>query len=202
MRVLMFLLLIGFSACGQQLSDKKHLIDPRARQLNDSATLVAMRSQDYSRALSLLEQATKIDSNFTTAYANKLSFQLQLKEFDQALQTAFKLKGLNPTAPDYYVTIGMVYSYKGDSALANNYFIEAAKRYDIILDTMNKANKVYEMLLMNKAVNLVLVGQQKKGNEILKQLYSEQRNEDYKEIIALFMNKTKQEILKSLMMPN
>jgi tetratricopeptide (TPR) repeat protein len=202
MRFLAYLLLFGFSACGQQTDSKKSIIDPKARKLNDSATTIVMKQQDYAKAISLLDQATEIDRNFLTAYVNKLSFQLQLKQFEKALQTALKLKELKPTAPDYYVTIGMVYSYKGDSALAKDYFTEATKRYDAVLDTMKKVNKAYDLLLMNKAVNLILVGQQQEGSEILKQLYTKEKNDINREMIALFMNKSKQEILESLIKTN
>lgn len=161
--------------------------------------MVAMKQQDYARAIALLDQATQIDSNFLTAYANKLSFQLQLKQFDNALQTAYSLNRINPNAPDYYVTIGLLYHIKGDTGSSKEYFTGAAVRYDKILDTMSMANKSYDMLLMNKAVNLVLIGQQKHGNDILKELYERQKDEAYREMLALFLNKTKDEIIKSLM---
>lgn len=202
MRFLSFLLLIGLSACGQQTNSKKHIVDPQARKLNDSATIVAMKQQDYATAIALLDKATQIDSNFLTAYANKLSFQLQLKQFDKALITAFDLKRIKPNAPDYYVTIGMLYDIKGDTVLSKTYFAEAATCYDKILDTMSTSNKDRDMLLMNKAVNLVLIGQQGQGNKILKQLYDRQHDEAYREMIALFMNKTKDEIIASLMQTN
>src|SRR6476469_10445863 len=109
MRFLFFLLTLSLSACGQQTDSKRSIIDPQARKLNDSATMFAMKQQDYAKAIALLDQATQIDSNFLTSYANKLSFQLQIKQFDKALMTAYNLKRIKPNAPDYYVTIGMLY---------------------------------------------------------------------------------------------
>jgi tetratricopeptide (TPR) repeat protein len=164
--------------------------------------MIAMKQQDYTKAIALLDQATQIDSNFLTAYANKLAFQLQLKQFDNALMTAYNLKRIKPNAPDYYGTIGMLYHIKGDMVSSRKYFTEAATRYDKILDTMSTTDKYRDMLLMNKAVNLVLLGQQEQGNQILKQLYQSQQNEAYKEMIALFMNKTGDDIIKSLMQAN
>ena len=55
------------------------------------------------------------------------------------------------------------------------------------------------MLLMNKAVNLILLEQEDHGNDILRQLYNRQQDEIYKEMINTFLNKTKKEIIESFM---
>lgn len=195
MRLPIIFLLIGFYACGQHLEKKNLVADPKAKQLNDSAVAIVMHSQDYNKAVSLFDQATNIDSNYYTAYANKLSYQLGLRKFDKALVTAKNLNRIKPESPDYFVIAGIIYAEIGDKISSQKYFIEAATHYDKILDTMSKENKHYDDLLMNKAVNLILVGQQQKGNDILKQLYDKQKGGSYKEIIFSFMNKTRQEII-------
>lgn len=195
-------LLIGLYACGQQSGNKIHPLDPRAKQLNDSAMFVAMQTGSYGQAIELLDQATRIDSNYLTAYGNKLIFQLELKKFEEALITANNLIRINPDAPEHFANFGMIYECKGDTVLSKKFFTQAAKRYDIILDTMNPANKDYDLLLMNKAINLVLVGEQQKGNEILQELYIKQKDETNKQLITLFINKSKQEILNYLLQTN
>lgn len=198
MRVSILFLFIGLYACGQQSSNKKNTVDPNARRLNDSAMQVAMHTQDYDNAIALLEQAILIDSNYLTAYANKLSFQVQLKRFDQALQTAFKLKSQRPQSPEYYVTIGMLYHFKSDTGSSIKFFKEADAFYSNIFDTMKVANPHYDMLLMGKAINLVFIGQQIEGNRVLKQLYDKSKDEIFKEMLSSYMNKSKQAILDDL----
>ena len=202
MRFSILLLLTGFYACGQQSENKKHVVDPKARQLNDSATSIAMHAQDYNKAISLLDQATQIDSNYLTAYANKLSFQLELKQFDKALATAKNLNRIKPEAPEYFVSIGLIYEHMGDTTSSNKFFNEAVNRYNKILDTMSTVNKDYDLLLMNKAVSLILVGQQQKGNDILKGLYDKQKDESYREMLSSFMNKSRKDILDNLRQTN
>ena len=60
---------------------------------------------------------------------------------------------------------------------------------------MGRNNKKYDILLLDKAVNLIIIDKQKEGNEILKQLYNKKTGENDKALIASFMNKSKQEFL-------
>lgn len=195
MRQLVLFLLIGFSACSQQPEKKKYSIDPRARQFNDSAISITMYSQDYKSAIQLLDEAIKIDSNYYIAFVNKLSFQVELNQFDKALETAKELHRIKPAAPDNFSLIGMLYEKIGDTLLSKQYFKDAGAQFNKILDTMNVKNKYYEILLMNKAVNLIFMGDQQKGNDMLKQLYNKTNDEAYREMLASLINKSRQEIL-------
>jgi len=196
MRLIILLILITLSACGQQ---SKYSIDPRAKKLNDSAVNIVMRTNNYDKAIELLDEAIKIDSNYPTAFANKVSFQLQLKQFDKALVTSKNLLRIKPNAPDYIVMIGMINEQLGDTVSSKKYFTQAAKIYDDILDTMETTNKNYDMYLINKAVNLIFLGQQQTGNDILKKVYSNTKDEVEKEFISEFMNKSKQQILSEIL---
>jgi tetratricopeptide (TPR) repeat protein len=176
MRFLTILLFIGFCACGQQSSVKKVTINPKAKKLNDSAMLIAMQDQNYEKAISLLNQATEVDSNYATAYSNKISFGLELKHYDQALNAALKLQEIRPGNPDYYFTAGIIYELKKDSIASKKQFTKAARLYDKILDTMYSGNKQLNMLLMNKAITLIFLGSKERGNEILTELYDKQKD--------------------------
>ena len=65
-----------------------------------------------------------------------------------------------------------------DSISSQKYFREAATCYDKMLDTMGRNNKKYDILLLDKAVNLIIIDKQKEGNEILKQLYNKKTGEN------------------------
>jgi tetratricopeptide (TPR) repeat protein len=196
MQFLALFLFITFSACGQQT--KNYSVNPKAKQLNDSAVFIAVHSNNYDSAITLLDKAISIDSNFTSAYANKTFFQLQLNQFDTALLTSKKLLGIKPNVPEYIVMTGMICEKLSDTISSREYFTQAAIIYDNILDTMSKTNKNYDGYLMNKAVNLIFLEQQQKGNDILKQVYNDKRNEADKELISMFINKSKQEIIDSI----
>ena len=175
MRLSIFFLLIALNVCGQQPANDEHSINSQARQLNDSALSIVRNTQDFAKAITLLDQATKIDSNYYLAFWNKISFQSELKQFDNALVTAKNLNRIKPESPDYFFIDGLIYDKIHDTISSQKYFIKAEVCYDKILDTMNKASKEYDNFLMNKAVNLILIGQQQKGNNILEQLYDKKR---------------------------
>ena len=141
-------------------------IDLKAKKLKDSATLIAMHQQDFVRAISLLDKATQIDSNYIGAYRNKLTFEMDLKHYDEALGVSLKILQLKPNNPDHYFTVGFLYNIQGDISTSKKYFTESAKRYDKILDTMPVSNSGYDMLSMNKGVALIFLEQQQEGNDI------------------------------------
>lgn len=196
MRRTLYFFIIGILSCRPQTHSKKHIADPLAIKLNDSAVNAVIQRKDYREAISLLNQATQIDSNYFLAYTNKLSFQLVEKQFDNALKTATRLNRIRPNAPDYYVTIGILNELNGDTVKSKVFYTEASKRYNAILDTMSSLNKEYDMFSINKAINLILIGQQQKGNDLLIEIYNRQKDSSYKEMLSTFMNKSKRDILK------
>jgi tetratricopeptide (TPR) repeat protein len=189
---------IIFIACSQNQQAKKYIPNPKAKQLADSAAMVLMYTNDKEKAIALLDQAIQIDSNYYLAYANKLGFQASLNRFNDALVTAKNLIRIKPQSPDAHTAVGMIYWKTGDSVSAINHFTKASTLFDKILDTMSKSNKYYESALMNKAFNFILLGQQEKGNEILRELYNKQTDEDQKKMYEQFLNKSRKEIIDDL----
>jgi tetratricopeptide (TPR) repeat protein len=190
-------ILTGLCSCGQTTS--KHKVDPAAVQLNNQAMeLVAfINNQDSSRkAISLLDKATTIDSNYFLGFYNKLMFHNQLKELDKAVLTVNKLIQLRPTAHDLYLTGGVLYERLGDTISSKTYFQKSLTICNSVLDTMSTKNRDYEMLVGNKAINLIMLGDQAKASEILKKLYDSQTDEELKKWTASLMNKNKKELLE------
>jgi tetratricopeptide (TPR) repeat protein len=191
-------LLFGLFSCGQTIS--KHTVNPYARKLNDSALRMTLQTNDscYQKAIFLFDQATAVDSNYFLAYWNKLVFQCQLKQYKKAVITSENLIRIRPIAPDLYFTRGGLYERINDTLSAKIDFQKALSLYDNILDTMSVGNRDYDMLFMNKAVDLIMLGEQIKGNELLKQLYDRQTDEGYKDLTLSFMNKNRKEVLEMI----
>jgi tetratricopeptide (TPR) repeat protein len=197
--VSILILFTTISACSQNTETTKYTPDPKAMQLSDSAVNLAMQSQtNYDVAIALLDQATKIDSNCYLAFGNKLSFQVGLKRYKDALLTAKNLIRIKPENPDGHVMAGGIYWKLEDSVSSIEHFTKAAVFFDKILDTMKTSNKMYETFLLNKAVNLILLGQDQKGDKILKELYNNQKDEVHREMFGMFLNKSKDQILNDL----
>lgn len=192
-------LLIGLCSCGQNAGKLK--VDPAAVQLNNQAmTLVAfIDNLDSSRkAVTLLDKATAIDSNYFLGFYNKLMFYNQLKQFDKAILTVNKLIQLRPTAHDLYLTGGLLYERLGDTVSSKSYFEKSLAMCNSVLDTMSTENRDYEILVGNKAVNLIMLGDQIEANELLKKVYDRQTDVEQKKWTASLMNKNKKELLQLL----
>ena len=200
MKTLKFLiafLLIGLCSCGQNAG--KRQVDPAAVQLNNQAmTLVAFIDNPDSskKAISLLDKATTIDSNYFLGHYNKLMFYNQLKQLDKATVTVNKLIQLNPTAHDLYLTGGILYERLGDTVSSRRYFQKSLVICNNALDTMSTEHRDYEMLVGNKAINLILLGDQTTANALLKKLYDSQADEQQKRWTASLMNKNKKQLLE------
>ena len=175
-------------------------MNPDVKKLSDSAAIIAshMGDSNYQKAILLLDKAIAIDSNYFIVYWNKLIFQSQLKQYGQAIGTAKNLIRLRPMAPDLYLTCGELYERTDDTLSAKDAFQKALSLYNNLLDTMSVGNSYYDMLFMDKAIDLVMLGDQIKGNEMLKQLYDRQTDESYKELISSFMNKSGAELLATI----
>ena len=63
---------------------------------------------------------------------------------------------------------------------------------------MSEKNKHYNDIKLNKAVALIMTGQQIKGNPILKQLYNTTTDTSYRQYYLLYMNKSRKQILDEL----
>jgi tetratricopeptide (TPR) repeat protein len=190
-------LLIAIYSCGHHSA--KNTVDPAAVELNNKAmTLVAFidNADSSNKAIILLNKATTIDSNYFLGHYNKLLFFNQLKQFDKAVLTVNKLIQLRPSAQDLYLTGGILYERIGDTVSSKQYFTKSLTICTAVLDTMSVTNRDYDMLLTNKAANLIMLGYQQQANEILKKLYDKQTDEELKMNTLLMMNKSKKQLLE------
>lgn len=156
-----------------------------------------MNDPDSSqKAISLLDKATAIDTNYFLGHYNKLMFFNQLKEYDKAILTINKLIQLRPSAHDLYLAGGILYERIGDTLSSKAYFTKSLTICANVLDTISFTNRDYEMLVGNKAINLIMLGDKENANEILKKLYDRQSDEELKKMTLSMMNKSKKQLLE------
>jgi tetratricopeptide (TPR) repeat protein len=199
--------LIALYSCGQKPA--KHKPDPAAVELNNMAmTLVAsIDNSDSSKiAIALLDKATTIDSNYFLGYYNKLMFFNQLKQYDKAILTVNKLIQLQPLTHDLYMAGGLLYERKGDTISSKRYFEESLTICDNILDTMSNKNRDFNMLVCDKAISLIMLGQQEEANKYLKALYDTIHDDsEYDKATKIWvlslMNKNKAELVDTFINP-
>jgi tetratricopeptide (TPR) repeat protein len=195
-------LLFALLSCGQKPAGYKP--NPVAVRLNNRAIALSLyinNKDSASKALILLDSATAIDSNYFLGYYNKLMFLNQLKEYDQAIAAVKNLVRLNPGMNDIYLTGGILFEKTGDTVSSRDYFEKSLRICNAVLDTMSVKNRNYDLLVTNKALALIMLGEQARGNLLLKQLYMNETDSLQKELTSSFMNKSKNEIINMVTNP-
>ncbi len=198
MRFLILILAITFFSCSQRKA--KHSISPDAKRLHDSAVDLVVHNMDYPKAITLLNQAIQIDSNYFSAYNSKFAFLGLSKSADlpEFLKTLKKLIELRPDLPDFYFYAGIISKKIGDSTLSQNYLDGAILHYNKILDTIKTDKVLREVFTINKGIALILLDQDTKGYNLLKQVYNEESDTAYKSNIDRLITMSKQSLVDSL----
>jgi tetratricopeptide (TPR) repeat protein len=201
--IILIIASFSLSACAQK--SNRHKIDPTAVKLNNMAidlSLYISNTDSAIKAIKFLDSATAIDSNYFLGYYNMLMFLNQLRQYDKAIVAIDNLVRLRPNASDIYMTGGIVYEKIGDTVSSRYYFQKSLKICTRVLDTMNVKNRDYNMLALNKAISLIMLGQTSKGNLLLSQVYENQTDSSQKELTRSFMNKNKVEIVEMATNPS
>jgi tetratricopeptide (TPR) repeat protein len=191
---------IALYSCGQNSAKRK--IDPSVTSLSNKIIpyINHLDNPDScKKALSYLDSATSLDNNCFLCYYNKLMFLTSLNQYDKAVVAINNCIRITPYAHDLYLQGGILYEKIGDTISSRNYFEKSLTICNNVLDTMNVSNRDYEMLIGNKAVNLIMLDNQLQAKEILKKLYDSQTDPDLKRMTLSMMNKNKKELLESML---
>jgi tetratricopeptide (TPR) repeat protein len=176
-------------------------INPQAKKLNDSAMKALYQSSNLldkgirKYAIRLLNEATAIDTDYFTAYWNKVSLQRELGQNNNALKTAAQLLRLKPESTDVLVVAGQCYDEAGDTLSASKYYKSALSKCNALLDTMNVKSKAYTPRVFAKVLNLILLNRRNEANVILNKLSASTADTSEKKMYKDFMTFRKSDIL-------
>jgi tetratricopeptide (TPR) repeat protein len=148
-----------------------------------------------NQALLYLDSATNIDKSCFRCYYNKLMFLYSLNRFDKAVETIKECIRIEPSAHDLYLLGGILYEKIGDTISSKKYFQKSLAILNPVLDTMNVKHSNYEMLGSNKAINLIMLGDNDAGNNLLKSIADRQQEPELREFPLSFTNKSKKELV-------
>lgn len=199
MRTLKFIyciLLIALYSCGQNTSKRE--VDPSVTLLSNKITPLVnyLRNPDSCKqALLYLDSATNIDNNCFLCYYNKLMFLYSLKQFGKAVETMNECIRIKSSAYDLYFTGGILYEKVGDTISSKKYFQKSLTILNPVFDTMAVQNLSYEMLATTKAINLIMLDDNKNGNNLLKGIADRQQMPELKKLTLSLMNKSKKELV-------
>ena len=196
-KFILIFLSIALYSCGQK--NTKNKVDQAAVKLNYSAmTMVKyLKNADSSqKAIALLDSATTLDTNYYLGYFNKLMFLNSLKQYDKAISTTQNLIRLRPDAHDLYIIGGVFCEKNNDTISSKKYFQKSLAICNVVLDTMSFKNSNYEMIMTNKAVNLIMLNRKAEANTLLKKLVETQSDGEMKKITLSMMNLNKNQLIE------
>jgi tetratricopeptide (TPR) repeat protein len=197
MRFLALFLLMGFYSFGQQSQKGKAIINPEAKSFNQSAIRVLAKSKDCKKALFFFDKAISKDSNYVEPLKGKIACLIGLKQYKKAIKVAQRWNQIDSQIlspfPNPSSVTGMLYERLSDTTNSKIHFNYALTCLDNILDTMHSGKTEY--VLMEKAIILILLGEHKKGNDILQYLHENSKENIVKLQVLLFLNKPRQDVI-------
>lgn len=167
--VTLCLLAIVAVSCIQQ--EKKDAYNSQAVEMNTLAVEFMQKFKNDS-ALILSDQAIELDKTYYLPHVNKVKIYLSRNDFSKALSECKTSIDLKPDYAEGWVMAGILYDLKGDTKHALESYQKSIELYDMKIADRNEKHNIQSTRL-NKAVSLVLIGQEKEGKQELNRLKSE-----------------------------
>lgn len=167
--VTLCLLAIVAVSCIQQ--EKKDAYNSQAVEMNTLAVEFMQKFKNDS-ALILSDQAIELDKTYYLPHVNKVKIYLSRNDFSKALSECKTSIDLKPDYAEGWVMAGILYDLKGDTKHALESYQKSIELYDMKIADRNEKHNIQSNRL-NKAVSLVLIGQEKEGKQEMNRLKSE-----------------------------
>ncbi|MFI5196793.1 MAG: tetratricopeptide repeat protein [Chitinophagales bacterium] len=197
--LILIICIIAFAHCEAQYT---YMPDPKAKMVNDKAINTYIRynkNQDsVVSVIRMLDQALNIDSNYFIAWTNKLSFECQLKQYDNALNTAKRIIRIFPDQTNVIFFSGLLEFKTGHNDEATATFNKLINIYDEVPDTNNNSDHL-KTALLNKGIALKLMGKADESRKIFVNLSIKESDLAVRRHINAYISKSKEEIINKLL---
>ena len=189
--IILNLIWILFASCSG--GDKKEVYNPKAIELNDKA-LAQMQKFNNDSALILFDKAIEIDKTYYLPHANKVGIYVGKKEFEKALAESEIAISQKPDYAEGWAFAGMLHHGLGDTLVAKTYYKKSIEIFDKkILNPKEKEHLFANR--MNRAVSMILLGQDKDGKDELKKLKVENPDNN---VLDEFLNRNRQDFINDI----
>ena len=196
----MCLLGILLQSCNQE--SPKHVTDPKAIALGRKIEPLVQYLNDKDscrKAITYLDSATGIDSDYFLGYDNKLMFLNRLGDYKSGLAAINQLIRLRPNAHDLYLNKGIFYEKLNDSVNAAKCFEKSLSICNAVLDTMSSQNRDYILFLTNKICNQIFLGQSREAGKTFEESRKNIIDENLADLLKQFYPLSRQELLNKLL---
>jgi tetratricopeptide (TPR) repeat protein len=187
-KLIILLFAICLLSCKQSHSQRS--IDPKEKKILDNAVRIINQNSNQAKQDSIdsLNKVIKLDSNNTESYGRKFMFENDLKRYKDAIVTGTQMMRLIPQSASLKYMIGEVYERMGDTITAVEYYKTSLSMLNNLLDTMSTKDRHYRTGRGDKAIVLILLHQEKQGQQILKDLYESETDKIDKSMIQDYLN--------------
>ncbi len=179
-------------------AQQAHIPGQRAKALNDKAVNVYFKynknNDSITSVMRMLDEALAIDSNYLTAWTNKLGFECQLKQYDSALITANRIIPVFPDQTTINFFSGILALKTGHKDDAETTFNKLIKIYDAIPDANDNSDHL-KTAQVNKAIALKLTGHDDECKQILVNLSMKEHDLAVRRHISAYITRSKEEII-------
>jgi tetratricopeptide (TPR) repeat protein len=145
----------------------------------------------------MLNNAVTIDYNYYFAWANKLSFECKLKEYDSALNTSQRMARIFSDNIDLVFFSGLLEFKTGHNTEAIAIFNGLIKQYSKLHDNNDNSDHI-KTALLNKAIALKLLDKAAESKKILTDLSNKEKDPAVKKHINSYITKTKEKIINDM----
>lgn len=197
----LLIFLICINSCFHCEAQSPHVPNPKAKLINDKAintyTGYSTNHDSIVSVIRQLDKALKIDSNYYNAWTNKLGFQCQIGQYENALETAKRMEHIFPNETDI-IFFGGILQYKvGYTSDAEATFNKLLKIYDSVHDKNNNSDHL-KTTLLNKGLALIIVNRDNEGRKILAKLRDDESDPAVKQYINAYVTKSREEIIDDM----
>jgi Tfp pilus assembly protein PilF len=189
--IILNVILILLTSCSGK--GKKEVYNPKAIELNNKAVLQMQKFNDDS-ALILFDKAIEIDKTYYLPHANKAGIYVRKKEFEKALAECEMAVTEKPDYAEEWTVAGMLHYGLGDTLTAKTYFKKSVEIFDNRILTPEEKEHIFANK-MNRAVSLILLGQEKDGKEELKKLKAENPDNN---VLGHLLNRNRQDYINDI----
>ena len=83
-----------------------------------------------------------------------------------------------------------------DSSAARQKFIQAEQIYSLVLDTLSVSSDKKQLIILNKALNLRLLGKDEEANQIFEEINLKAENDITKQLMVTFQRMTRKDVIE------
>lgn len=197
------MVLLVSSGCDRSSNpiDEKDILDPRAILLADSAgnIMTSYPDENMEDAIDLFNQAIVIQPDYYEAHLYKEVCLSRLGRKEEAFEALKARAALRPRTPHMTTAIGAYYDLHGDTAAAKAQYLAAEFYYSELQKPYT--GEVYAGLsrsgaYTDRALNLKLLGEEKKANELLEKIRDNHIHISIQAQIDAYLKMTREEYLE------